>query len=133
MKAGSAGLYVVILYDAYSSARRSTNRAQFPALVHKLLCSQLQYVSASASSCSVRTPPTFCKKGGFRAIGNPPGYAPAFCLCWQGKNITINLHLVENKLQVYEKIQKGHIGIVEKAQETSSDTGVQNAVCLCYY
>ena len=28
--------------------------------------------------------------------------------------------------QVNEKIQKGHIGIVEKVQETSSDTGVHN-------
>ena len=29
-------------------------------------------------------------------------------------------------IQVNEKIKKGHIGIVEKVQETSSDTGVHN-------
>ena len=28
------------------------------------------------------------------------------------------------------KIQKGHIGIVEKAQETSSDSDMHNTVCL---
>ena len=28
--------------------------------------------------------------------------------------------------QVNEKIKKGHIGIVEKVQETSSDTGMHN-------
>ena len=30
------------------------------------------------------------------------------------------------------KIKKGHIGIVEKAQETSSDSDMHNTVCLCY-
>ena len=29
--------------------------------------------------------------------------------------------------------KKGHIGIVEKAQETSSDTGMHDTVCLCHY
>ena len=35
-------------------------------------------------------------------------------------------------IQVNEKIQKGHIGIVEKAQETSSDSDMHNTVCLCH-
>ena len=30
-------------------------------------------------------------------------------------------------------IKNGHIGIVEKAQETSSDTGMHDTVCLCHY
>ena len=37
--------------------------------------------------------------------------------------------------QVNEKffeLQKGHIGIVEKAQETSSDSDMHKTVCLCY-
>ena len=38
------------------------------------------------------------------------------------------LHL----LQVNEKFKKGHIGIVEKAQETSSDSDMHNTVCLCH-
>ena len=28
---------------------------------------------------------------------------------------------------------EGHIGIVEKAQETSSDTGMHDTVFLCHY
>ena len=38
-------------------------------------------------------------------------------------------------LQVNEKffeLKKGHIGIVEKAQETSSDSDMHNTVCLCH-
>ena len=31
-----------------------------------------------------------------------------------------------------KKFFKGHIGIVEKAQETSSDTGMHDTVCLCH-
>ena len=37
--------------------------------------------------------------------------------------------------QVNEKffeLKKGHIGIVEKAQETSSDSDMHNNVCLCH-
>ena len=37
--------------------------------------------------------------------------------------------------QVNEKffeLRKGHIGIVEKAQETSSDSDMHNTVCLCH-
>ena len=37
--------------------------------------------------------------------------------------------------QVNEKffeLKKGHIGIVEKAQETSSDSDMHNTVCLCH-
>ena len=30
------------------------------------------------------------------------------------------------------KNSKGHIGIVEKVQETSSDTGIHNTVCVCH-
>ena len=37
------------------------------------------------------------------------------------------------ELIIIQVNKKGHIGIVEKAQETSSDTGRQNTVCLCYY
>ena len=33
--------------------------------------------------------------------------------------------------QVNEKFFEGHIGIVEKAQETSSDSAMHNTVCLC--
>ena len=36
--------------------------------------------------------------------------------------------------QVNEKffeLKKGHIGIVDKAQETSSDSDMHNTVCLC--
>ena len=38
-------------------------------------------------------------------------------------------------IQVNEKffeLKKGHIGIVEKAQETSSDSDMHNTVCLCH-
>ena len=38
-------------------------------------------------------------------------------------------------VQVNEKffeLKKGHIGIVEKAQETSSDSDMHNTVCLCH-
>ena len=35
-------------------------------------------------------------------------------------------------IQVNEKFKKGHIGIVEKAQETSSDSDMHNTVCLCH-
>ena len=38
-------------------------------------------------------------------------------------------------IQVNEKffeIKRGHIGIVEKAQETSSDSDMHNTVCLCH-
>ena len=31
----------------------------------------------------------------------------------------------------WRPIQKGHIGIVEKAQETSLDSAMHNTVCLC--
>ena len=31
------------------------------------------------------------------------------------------------------ELKKGHIGIVEKAQETSSDSDMHNTVCLCHY
>ena len=37
--------------------------------------------------------------------------------------------------QVNEKffeLKKEHIGIVEKAQETSSDSDMHNTVCLCH-
>ena len=39
------------------------------------------------------------------------------------------------RLQVNEKffeLKKGHIGIVEKAQETSSDSDMHNTVYLCH-
>ena len=29
--------------------------------------------------------------------------------------------------------EKGHIGIVEKVQETSSNTGIHDSVCICHY
>ena len=29
--------------------------------------------------------------------------------------------------------KKGHIGIVEKVQETSSNTGIHDTVCVCHY
>ena len=29
--------------------------------------------------------------------------------------------------------EKGHIGIVEKVQETSSNTGKHDTVCVCHY
>ena len=29
--------------------------------------------------------------------------------------------------------EKGHIGIVEKVQETSSNTGIHDTVCVCHY
>ena len=43
--------------------------------------------------------------------------------------------IVSLYLQVNEKffeLKKGHIGIVEKAQETSSDSDMHNTVCLCH-
>ena len=34
--------------------------------------------------------------------------------------------------QVNEKFKKGHIGIVEKAQETSLGSDMHNTVCVCH-
>ena len=34
-------------------------------------------------------------------------------------------------IQVNEKIHQGHIGIGEKVQEASLDSGIQNIVCVC--
>ena len=45
------------------------------------------------------------------------------------------LHHPKFLIQVNEKffeLKKGHIGIVEKAQETSSDSDMHNTVCLCH-
>ena len=44
-------------------------------------------------------------------------------------------HVKKEWRQVNEKffeLKKGHIGIVEKAQETSSDSDMHNTVCLCH-
>ena len=45
------------------------------------------------------------------------------------------LYSVFCTIQVNEKffeLKKRHIGIVEKAQETSSDSDMHNTVCLCH-
>ena len=41
-------------------------------------------------------------------------------------NIHMQFEVKKEWRQVNEKIQKGHIGIVEKAKETSSDSGMHN-------
>ena len=40
-------------------------------------------------------------------------------------------HIIQVNEKFFE-LKKGHIGIVEKAQETSSDSDMHNTVCLCH-
>ena len=53
------------------------------------------------------------------------------------KDRVINMEFVENSKKEWRQVnkKKGHrsIGIVEKAQETSLDTGMHTTVCLCHY
>ena len=46
-----------------------------------------------------------------------------------------SVHVDTLQMMMNEKffeLKKGHIGIVEKAQETSSDSDMHNTVCLCH-
>ena len=55
--------------------------------------------------------------------------------CKMQRNAYINAEGQQAKvIQVNEKFKKGHTGIVEKAQETSSDSDniMHNTVCLCH-
>ena len=36
-------------------------------------------------------------------------------------------------MKKFFELKRDIIGIVEKAQETSSDTGMHDTVCLCHY
>ena len=38
----------------------------------------------------------------------------------------------DHNVKKFFELKKGHIGIVEKAQETSSDSDMHNTVCLCH-
>ena len=49
--------------------------------------------------------------------------------------VSVNRHHLNIIIQVNEnffELKKGHIGIVEKAQETSSDSDMHNTVYLCH-